>query len=72
MSDIEVHICPETGICTILKEGGTKVDLMPDEAQAIRGADGDADTIREVISRSDGTFAEALEQEEIDSIAKGV
>jgi len=72
MSTVQVHLCPETGICTILKDGGVKVDLMPDEAQAIRRADGDADAIRKVISQSDGGFAEALDQEELDTIFKSV
>jgi len=73
MSKLIVEVCPETGICSILKSDGSgKVDLMPDEAAAIRAAGGDAATIREVIFACDPSFADALAADQIGQISKEI
>ena len=30
MDKLNIQLCPETGICSIIKENGKKVDLIPD------------------------------------------
>jgi hypothetical protein len=72
MGTVDVHLCPETGICTIIKEGGGKVDLMPGEAQAIREAAGDAERIRDVVAECDADFAAGLNGGEVAEIASEV
>ena len=71
MPGVDIHICPETGICSILKDDG-KVDLMPDEALAIREAAGNPEKIREVIAQCDSTFGAALSAAELGQISEEV
>jgi hypothetical protein len=69
-SDLIIEICPETGICSVLRADRTKVDLMPDEVDAIAAAAGRVDAIREVVSASDEAFAARLSPAELAQIAK--
>ena len=68
MAKITVEKCPETGICSIVKEGGLKVDLMPDEAESLKTAAGDASKAKEIIKQVDSSFAESLTKEELNDI----
>jgi hypothetical protein len=68
MSELNIQLCPETGICSIIKEDGKKVDLMPDEVAQLREA-GDADGVKKVLGDIDGSFAEGLDAEESAQIA---
>lgn len=61
MEKMTVELCPETGICSIVKVDGQKVDLMPDEVEAIRAAGADTDKIRDVIANCDAGFAATLD-----------
>ena len=70
MSAVVVEVCPETGICSIVKHGSCKVDLMPQEVEALRKAGGDAAAIKKIVSESDATFAETLDSVEIEAIVK--
>ncbi len=63
MDKLNIQLCPETGICSIIKEDGKKVDLMPDEVAQLRDAD-DAEQVKKVLSDIDGSFAGALDAEE--------
>lgn len=72
MSDLNVQACPETGICSIIKEDGTKIDLMPDEVSGIRDASGNPDAIKQALTAIDPVFAEKLDPEELDQISKEV
>lgn len=65
MSDLNVQLCPETGICSIIKEDGSKVDLMPFEVDELKGALDDGDAVKATISNASADFAEALSAEEI-------
>jgi hypothetical protein len=71
MSELEIHVCPETGICSIRK-GGTKVDLMPDEAEAIRGAANDPQKIQEIIAGCDSSLSGILSVADLKQISKDV
>jgi len=68
MADVKIELCPETGICSIVRDGMNKVDLMPDEVAAIRDAGGDAAAIKAVVSECDAAFGSALDQTEIEAI----
>ena len=68
MAGITVEKCPETGICSIIKEGGSKVDLMPDEGRQLIMAVGDTSKAKEIIKQCDSSFAESLTVEELNDI----
>ena len=69
MSDLNIELCPETGICSIVKGNGDKVDLMPDEVGQLRDASGKLEAIREVLAKVDSRFAEGLDSGEISQVA---
>lgn len=62
---MRVELCSETGICSILKEDGKKVDLIQQEVDQIVGASGDEGKIKQVIAGIDSSFAENLSSNEI-------
>ena len=66
MDKLNIQLCPETGICSIIKKNGTKVDLMPDEVNNLRKALVNPDSARQVIAEADASFAESLKLDEID------
>ena len=72
MAKLIIEQCPETGICSIVKEDGVKVDLMPNEAADIREAAGDAEKIKAVIGEADSSFADGLEASELSEIAEEI
>ncbi len=65
MSRVDIHLCPETGICSIIKEDAEgkkiKVDLVADEANELRDAQGDPEKIQELIADFDDDVANALD-----------
>ena len=65
MDKLNIELCPETGICSIVKTDGTKVDLMPDEVSDVRDAKGNIEALKEAISEADENFAAALTTEEL-------
>lgn len=72
MGKLTVEQCPETGICSIYKEDGTKVDLMPTEATDILTAMGDTEKIKAAIAEADSSFAEKLDAEELQQIGNDI
>ena len=69
MDKLNIQLCPETGICSIIKQNGTKVDLMPDEVSNLRQALIHPDSARQVIADADENFARSLAPEELDQLA---
>jgi hypothetical protein len=69
MAALNVELCPETGICSIVRPNAGKADLMPDEVQTLRSAKGDATKIRAVLAESDSAFAASLSEQELRDIA---
>jgi hypothetical protein len=69
MSDLKIELCPETGICSIIKRDGKKVDLMPDEVGQLRDAAGAGATIKQVLAEVDADFAAGLDPAEIAQVA---
>ena len=72
MGKLIIEQCPETGICSIYKEDGAKVDLMPTEATDILTAMGDIEKIKSAIAEADSSFADNLNDEELTEISKGI
>ena len=69
MSKVVVELCPETGICSLVKENGAKADLMPDEVAALRDAGNAPDKIKDIVAGSDAAFAAGLSDQELIQIA---
>ena len=69
MDKLNIQLCPETGICSILKKNGTKVDLMPDEVSSLREALVNPDSARQVIADVDESFAKSQAPEDLDQLA---
>ncbi len=69
MDKLNVQLCPETGICSIIRGDGTKVDLMPDEVTTLRGALANPDSARQVIAEVDAGFATLLAPDELNQLA---
>lgn len=72
MSDLKIENCPETGICSIVKNDGTKIDLMPNEADDVRSASNDIDKIKNIIADVDPSFLETLDKSELEQIKSQV
>lgn len=69
MSKLTIELCPETGICSIVKQNGTKIDLMPNEVDELRQAAGDNEKSKELLAQVDPKFSDALEAEELNQIS---
>ena len=69
MAKLNIQLCPETGICSIVKENRTKVDMMPDEVAQLRQASGDAERSKEILAQIDKTFSESLDSEELGQLS---
>ena len=67
---LHIERCPETGICSLIRAEGGKMDLLPDEVADIRDADGNEERIRAIIASSDSGFAAGLSTDEMESIVK--
>ena len=69
MGNLNIQLCPETGICSILKQDGSKIDLISTEVSQVQHASGNPDTIRRVLAQIDTGFAHGLNSEEIDQVS---
>lgn len=72
MSELNIELCPETGICSLVKGGTDKADLMPFEVDELKAAAGDPVKAREIIKNANPAFAESLSDEELAEILKNV
>lgn len=71
MSKLDIHLCPETGICSIIKPDGGKIDLMPGEVSGLKDAGGQ-DGIKQALAEVDSGFADKLAPEELEQITKAL
>lgn len=69
MSKLTIELCPETGICTIIKEDAGKFDLLPDEVARIREASGDTQKVRATLAEANESLAGKLEAAELEEVA---
>ena len=72
MGKLNIELCPETGICSIVKSDGTKVDLMPDEVDSLRAAAAQPESARQTIADVDAEFAKTLQPDELQQLAAGL
>lgn len=72
MGDLNIEVCPETGICSIVKKDGSKIDLMPDEVAQLKDASGNPDAIKNAIAQVDSGFAEQLKSGDVEQISKSL
>lgn len=72
MAKLNIQLCPETGICSILKPDGSKVDLMPGEVEDLRKAAGKSDAILKVIEEIDSGFAATLNVDELKQVSSEI
>jgi hypothetical protein len=72
MSKLQVELCPETGMCSIIRDDASKADLMPDEVVALREAGDDPAKLRAIVAASDAGFAAALTDQELRRIVADV
>lgn len=70
MGDLNIQRCPETGICSIIKPDGKKIDLMPSEASDLSAIAADAEAIQESLAVIDADFAASLAAEDLAQIGK--
>jgi hypothetical protein len=68
MSELKIELCPETGICSIIKSDGKKVDLMPNEVGEIREATDSTDSVKAKLSEVDSGFADSLDSDELTQV----
>ena len=72
MSKLNVELCPETGISSIIKTNGEKIDHMPDEVATLRDAAKDPDAVRNTLATVDSAFAEGLDPAEITEVTESL
>jgi hypothetical protein len=71
MNKVVVELCPETGICSLVKPGGEKTDLMPFEVDELKAMSAkNPDKVKELIAQGNPAFAQNLTQDEIQQILK--
>jgi len=70
MGDLNIQRCPETGICSIIKPDGKKVDLMPSETIDLEAVSADTDAIQKALAEIDADFAASLAAEDLAQIGK--
>jgi hypothetical protein len=69
MGKLNIELCPETGICSIVKGDGTKIDLMPDEVAGIRNIT-DPEAVKKAIAEVDESFAKTLDAKDLAQVTK--
>ena len=72
MSNLNIELCPETGICSIIKGDGTKIDLMPDEVEGVRDAGGNPEAIKQTLAAVDASVAQGLKADELAAISQSL
>jgi len=69
MAKLRIELCPETGICSIIKDNGTKVDMMPGEVADLKEASGDPERSKAVLAEVDASFSASLDSQELSQIS---
>ena len=72
MGKLNIELCPETGICSIIKGDGTKIDLMPNEVGDLRKIVTDPKAVKLALEEVDPSFAKSLDDQEIAQLAKEI
>ncbi len=72
MSKLTIELCPETGICSIVKDSGQKIDLMPTEVDQLRQSANNPKKSKDLIAQIDQKFSETLNPQELTQINKQI
>lgn len=72
MAKLTVEVCPETGICSIIRKDGSKLDLMPDELNALRQAAGKPEEVKKALAEVDPQFAKKLDADEVRELGREI
>jgi len=72
MAKLRIELCPETGICSIIKDNGTKVDMMPGEVADLKGASGDLERSKTILAEIDASFSASLDSQELTQISEEI
>ena len=69
MEKLIIELCPETGICSLVKGSGDKTDLMPFEVDELKKiAASDIEKVKAVIAQGNEEFAKKLTADDIKQI----
>ena len=69
MGKLNIQLCPETGICSIVRGDGSKIDLMPNEVGDLREASGNVESIKQVLAEIDAGFVKKLDADELNQVS---
>ena len=72
MGKLNIQLCPETGICSVIKADGSKIDMIPSEVDQLRQAEGDSAQLSEILSQVDSGFSSGLDAEDIEQISNDI
>ena len=72
MSKLNVELCPETGICSIIKEDGSKVDMIAHEVDQLRQAAGNSEKVKAVLGQVDPSFSDGLSADELEQLSSQI
>ena len=72
MSKLDIQMCPETGICSIMNGEGAKIDMISTEVDELRSAAGDPQQLKKLLAQVDVSFSEALTEDELDQLSQGI
>ena len=61
MAKLDIQMCPETGICSIMNEQGAKVDMISAEVDQLRAAAGDPQQLKALLAQVDASFFHRME-----------
>lgn len=69
MGKLNIELCPESGICSIIRSDGKKMDLMPNEVGDVRQASGKLDVVKQALADVDADFAAGLGVEDLQQVS---
>jgi hypothetical protein len=72
MSNLDIEMCPETGICSIRNAQGGKIDMIADEVDQLRAAAGNPQQLKELISQVDPSFSASLSDDDLKQLAHDI
>jgi len=72
MAKLDVQLCPETGICSIMNEQGAKIDMISAEVDQLRAAAGNPQQLKELLAQVDPSFSGALTDAELDQLTRDI
>lgn len=72
MANLDIEMCPETGICSIRNAQGGKIDMIAEEVDQLRAAGGNPEQLKELLSQVDPSFSASLSDGELKQLAQDI